>query len=367
MSFLTKRNYWLNLFTGTTWEEFLSLGGDVSGFRKSQENTVKKIKPGDYLLCYLTGLSRWVGILEVTSEPFEDDSKKWSFDTFPCRINVKIIYQLKPETAVPIKSLKDKLSIFEDLKSPNAWTSYVRRSPSLWKVSDGEIVVKAVQDAVKNPVSRPFNPAKLKRRPRGLKSKSGIVTVPADEPEKESISSDATPHTEIQWILLKLGNDMGLDIWVARNDRSKSYKGNIFSEMPRIINKLPVQFDEVTNRIIEHIDVLWLQGNAIIAAFEIESTTSIYSGILRMSDLIAMQPNLNIPLYIVAPDEKREKVFNEVNRPTFSRLKPPLSEICRFIPFSILKSEIPKIKSMLSYIKPDYLDELSESCETEEI
>jgi hypothetical protein len=57
-----------------------------------------------------------------------------------------------------------------------------------------------------------------------------------------------------------------------------------------------------------------------------------------MSDLISMQPNLNIPLYIVAPDDRRDKVFKEVNRPTFSRLSPPLTEICRYIPFSTLKN-----------------------------
>lgn len=78
--------------------------------------------------------------------------------------------------------------------------------------------------------------------------------------------------------------------------------------------------------------MLWLKGNAVVAAFEIESTTSIYSGLLRMADLIAMQPNLNIPLYLVAPDERRQKVFAEVNRPTFSRLSPPLVELCRFVP-----------------------------------
>jgi hypothetical protein len=50
---------------------------------------------------------------------------------------------------------------------------------------------------------------------------------------------------------------------------------------------LPKQFDPVTNRTIELIDVLWLDGNSIEAAFEIEGTTSIYSGILRMSDLLA--------------------------------------------------------------------------------
>jgi len=64
------------------------------------------------------------------------------------------------------------------------------------------------------------------------------------------------------------------------------------------------------------IGVLWLQGNAI----EVESTTSIYSGLLRMSGLVAMQPNLKVPLYIVAPDERRDRVMMEVNRATFSRL-----------------------------------------------
>ncbi len=79
---------------------------------------------------------------------------------------------------------------------------------------------------------------------------------------------------------------------------------------------LPLQFDEVTNRTIELIDVLWLRDNVIVAAFEVESTPSIYSGLLRMSDLISMQPNLNMPLYLVAPDERRDKVIAEVDRTT---------------------------------------------------
>ena len=64
-----------------------------------------------------------------------------------------------------------------------------------------------------------------------------------------------------------------------------------------IINELPRQFDDATNKTIELIDVLWLQGNAIIAAFEVEHTSSIYSGILRMSDLVSMQPNIKLNLY----------------------------------------------------------------------
>jgi hypothetical protein len=196
-----------------------------------------------------------------------------------------------------------------------------------------------------NPIHRPVDAAKLARRPRVLKAAIGPVTVPDSEEqeptdeaelrqEEEAVAGkEPTAHTEIQWHLLKLGNDMGLDVWVARNDRSRDWNGHRFTDLPRARGDLPLQFDEATNRTIELIDVLWLKGNAVVAAFEIESTTSIYSGLLRMSDLIAMQPNLNIPLYLVAPDERRHKVFAEVNRPTFSRLSPPLVDLCRFIAF----------------------------------
>ena len=102
---------------------------------------------------------------------------------------------------------------------------------------------------------------------------------------------------------------MGLDLWVASNDRNKSFQGNVFSESTKIHNvNLPVQFDQKTQKIIQLIDVLWLQGNSIIAAFEIEHTTSIYSGLLRMSDLDFIAANLNINLFMVAPDERRDKV-----------------------------------------------------------
>jgi hypothetical protein len=44
--------------------------------------------------------------------------------------------------------------------------------------------------------------------------------------------------------------------------------------------------------LIEHIDVLWLRGNRVEAAFEVEHTTAVSSGLIRMSDLITLHPNL---------------------------------------------------------------------------
>lgn len=84
-----------------------------------------------------------------------------------------------------------------------------------------------------------------------------------------------------------------------------------------------------------------------------------------MSDLLSMQPNLNIPLFLVAPDERRSKMIAEVNRATSSRLEPPLVEVCRYIPFSALREHAAKAGPYLRYLKPDFLQELSESCEPE--
>ena len=366
---MSKRSYWLDLFTGVTWVEFRKAGSKISGFRESRWKTVQKIKKGDYLLCYLTGISRFIGILEVTGTAFKNTSPIWSDENFPCRLKVKPIVELTPETAIPVHELKDSLSFFQNLKSPHAWTGQFRGSPALWKESDGKVITEAVIEAKENPIVRPFDKKKLKYRPKPIKAKIGSVTIPEkieENEEQEIVSKITTDHTEIQWLLLKLGTDMGFDVWVARNDRNKDYKGKKFTDLPKLKNELPLQFDDATNKTIELIDVLWLQGNAIVAAFEVESTTSIYSGLLRMSDLVAMQPNLNIPLYLVAPDDRREKVMTEVNRPTFSKLSPPLSEICRFISFSGLKNQIRQVSSILRFLKPEFLEELSESCELEE-
>jgi hypothetical protein len=369
---VSNRTYWLALFSPTTWQEFLDAGGTVSGFREGNQATVQQIKPGDYLLCYVTQVSRFIGVLEVTGESFLDKTRSiWKDDDFPCRVAVKMLASVPIEAAVPITELSVHLT--------PGWNGRVRRSPTRWPESDGETVELSILEAQANPVIRPIDPRKLAKKPPAIDTKIGPVTVPNDDEPVEApiAASEATPelvpesapggreHTEIQWRLLRLGSDMGLDVWVARNDRSQEYDGNSFSDVPRLRRVLPNQFDEVTNRTVELIDVLWLKGNAFVAAFEIESTTSIYSGLLRMSDLLAMQPNLNISLYLVAPDERRNKVFAEVNRPTFSRLAPPLNQVCRYLAFSVLRDQLPADPRVIRHLTPAFLEDFSESCEIE--
>jgi len=370
--------YWLDLFTGTTWEEFRKSGANVSGFRESRKKAIDKVKTGDILLCYTTGIMHWVGALEVIG-PSNDTRKIWNLDDnsetleFPARIDVKPIIILDPEYGVPMAELEGKVSFYQNPSDRlKGFKGFVRGSLSKFRNEDGELVFKLLTDAEEKPKKKRIDPKRLRKVPL-YKTKKGkvnkIVSVPdsQDESNNEEIIDthrvlDPTEHTQIQYYLLDLGSKMGLNVRAATNDSSKEFNGVIFASIPNTISELPLQFNEATQKTIELIDVLWLKGNTIVAAFEIESTTSIYSGLLRMSDLIALQPNLDIKLYLVAPDTRGDKVKREILRPTFEYLQKPLSKMCGFIPFSDLKDKTLKIQELgiARHLNPNFLNGVAE-------
>ena len=118
--------YWLDLFTGTTWEEFQKAGANVTGFREKNRVRAKKIRPSDTFLCYLTGVKRWVGLLQVTGEMFEDTSTIWAEEVFPIRFPAKPIVMLKAEHGVPMDELKGMLSFYPADATAGGWSGWVR-------------------------------------------------------------------------------------------------------------------------------------------------------------------------------------------------------------------------------------------------
>ena len=265
--------------------------------------------------------------------------------------------------------LEGKVDFYRGPEEAGKFRGFIRMSPNLFKrIGDGELILHLLKEAQNTPVARPVDPRKLARNPffkaetrKGRSTVPALVTVPEPTVETDAPPT-ATIHTEIQHNLLQLGASMGLDVWVARNDRSKIWNGITLGSMPGLVNELPTQFNEATHRTIELIDVLWLKGNSIVAAFEVESTTSIYSGLLRMSDLLALQPNLDIKLYLVAPDDRRDKVEQEISRPTFKLREPALTEVCGFLSFSKLTETVAGIRKLglASSLKPDFLQKIAE-------
>jgi len=144
-----------------------------------------------------------------------------------------------------------------------------------------------------------------------------IAEEAANQPEEEQ---SATAHTHVQWLLARIGHKMGCHVWIAANDRNKCWSGERLGDLS--LDALPsLGIDPDSHQLISLIDVLWIKGKRVAAAFEVEHTTSVYSGLLRMSDLIALSPNLTFPLYIVTPEARLDKVRRELSRPTFQYLE----------------------------------------------
>jgi len=143
-----------------------------------------------------------------------------------------------------------------------------------------------------------------------------------DPPDTGEDDDDPREHTEIQWLLIQLGLRHGYDVYVATNDKNRTYNGNRLGDDCVENLNLP-GFSAAATRIIKYVDVIWLQDDFIVKMFEVESTTSIYSGILRMTDFMVKVPNIAVDMHIVAPDDDEDKVREEINRPTFQHVLKP--------------------------------------------
>jgi hypothetical protein len=135
-----------------------------------------------------------------------------------------------------------------------------------------------------------------------------------------ALASPAARHTHVQWLLATLGRGLGCRVWVAANDHAREWQSERLGALS--IDRLPaLGLDPEAERLVALIDVVWLQGpNEVAAAFEVERTTSVHSGLLRMADLAALSPNLSFPLYVVAPRARLARVRRELSRPTFQRM-----------------------------------------------
>lgn len=184
------------------------------------------------------------------------------------------------------------------------------------------------------------------------------VTVPMtsdDDSETDRVDS-LRESMQIQALIAKIGTLMGFKIWLPKADRSRVLQA-WRAEPGELLSELPLGYDSTTTKTIEQIDVLWLRRRSIVRAFEVEHTTSVYSGLLRMADLVALQPNIDIRLHIVAPLEKREKVLQEIQRPVFSLLEGrALYEMCTYLSYDNIKAlgELKHLSHLSNKVIEDY-------------
>jgi hypothetical protein len=334
-------SFFTDLFTPETWNKFREVGAGVRGFTMRQRRTAEQLVPGDMICCYVTRLSRWSGILEVISAVFVDTTPIFMDpDPYVVRFKVRPIIMLDLEQAIPIfdRAIWSNLAITRNLRPREfGWAQIANLRTSLRRLSDadGNLLAGALREQTTR--HRLYPLSELDKKRLAVSAPSGALNKPIRfEPQTKDSSRESI---KIRATLARLGIEMGFQIWVRRNNKQSILELLPVSIHDAFLSELPFNYDEVTLSKIEQIDVMWLHHRAVAHAFEIEHATAVYPGLLRMGALLALQPNTNIRLHIVGPDDKRQKLIREMKRPVFSLIaKEPLHKSCSFLPYSAVES-----------------------------
>jgi hypothetical protein len=175
-----------------------------------------------------------------------------------------------------------------------------------------------------------------------IAQKATDIMLPSDAPAPELVELNPeeidevlrvpviSDHVRMQWKLARLGLKAGERVWVPVGDQARLRQAYEFESFD-------AEFSagiDLPHSYIENIDVVWKQEFRIGAAYEIENSTSIYSGLLRFADLNIIAPNTLYPMFIVAPKEKKRRLREQLRRPTFKRLE--LDKKVRFLSYEAI-------------------------------
>lgn len=139
-----------------------------------------------------------------------------------------------------------------------------------------------------------------------------------EEKIKEIVeTSEESEHDLIIGRLVELGAKEGYTSHIGKTEQKKYTRFRRLS-IPMADNA-QYGIDKKGFDIITEIDVLWMKGDSIIDAFEVEKSTTIHSGIDRFRNLFAVQPNSKIDAFIVIPDPRENEAKNKISSPANRR------------------------------------------------
>lgn len=162
----------------------------------------------------------------------------------------------------------------------------------------------------------------------------GYVGFQSIEDSIKSIRGRPFPHEfthgQVQTLLASIGHAKGYDVFVPPRDVIQ-LDWNL-AEHFDLEDNVPNGFADAEH-ILREIDVIWMTPgrNHVQGLFEVEHTTTIYSGLLRFND--ALLASQNISRFVVVSNDSRRSLFaRQIFRPTFRRSG--LSELASFLDYA---------------------------------
>ncbi|MBI1818809.1 MAG: hypothetical protein HYR81_00585 [Nitrospirae bacterium] len=137
-------------------------------------------------------------------------------------------------------------------------------------------------------------------------------------------------HAQVQTLLAGIGHIKGYEVCIPANDVGRLDWS--LTKQFRLRENIPPLFREVSP-ILSEIDVIWIspRRNTIEGLFEVEHSTTIYSGLLRFNDVFLTDSRAS-RFSIVSDDSRRALFARQLLRPTFR--KSGLAELTSFLEYA---------------------------------
>ncbi|MBO9309582.1 MAG: hypothetical protein J7551_07350 [Chloroflexi bacterium] len=324
--------YYLVLLSPSAYESF---AGSLT-FPAGRASALAALQRGDCLIAYLPALARWIGVLEVQA-------------VHGRQVRVQPTVWLSLAQGVPLahNRLWNALS-FTRSRDPSMATAIPTLRTTLTPLSnaDGALLASFLRAHAESGQETPYDQAAyqalLARRLTRNDGSNLIVAMPdLHDMHIEDLfysNIEGRETVRVQALLAEAGAKMGYAIWIPHEDRPVVFREWRAKRRPMLDSLDGLNLDLLTRETLERFDMLWLQDSQIARAFEIEHSYSIYLGLLRIADLFSLQPQAATRVHLVAPDSRRERIFQEIARPCFSLMQPaPLRELVTYLSYEAVR------------------------------
>jgi len=279
---------WLFVASSGNWQGIVKHGS--FGIRYS--GILEEAQSGETCVAYVPrqGQRLFIGLGELTESYYHDEMQK-----YPHRVKLDVKLA---KNGVPLKSLRSRLQFVNDVYNLGL---ALRKGALRIPLSDYEVIKARLKSDTQEESEKP-----VEREGHKLMS---IPIKPIDT------HADDT-HTKAEGALLELGNLLRYDTYVTADDRNKKYRDIPLAEIATL-QELPNSIAQSILNAVRHIDVIWFKEELPEYCIEVEHSTDITRGLLRLYQLRGLKTSF----MVVAPAEAQDKFEREVKKAPFHSIR----------------------------------------------
>ena len=123
---------------------------------------------------------------------------------------------------------------------------------------------------------------------------------------KDSVSEEASKHTQIIGLLCKIGKKLGYGSFVGQREQPEYLNdGQRLRDIADIkeLSCLSEKYEQVRIERISMVDCVYISGNEIMAIFEVENSTNFSNAIIRASNV-----EKEIRKFMIIPDDREDEL-----------------------------------------------------------